>query len=474
MSKLKLDSELRLQDRALIRRYLIPNLIRQAALTILSFFRVAMVSNLSPEAASALGSVDFINNIITSIGPAIGIGGLLVVANYYNHRDYEGTGRAAGIAQLIGCSFAFLICLPYHFFRRNLIDLFFGAATEQVKVYMAEYAAYSSLDCMVFNMISMGFAIQNAVRVTRPQSWLSIMQYSLTLLLSYILINGGSIEIGVIRLQVPAMGISGAGLGSLTSSLISWVLLQIMLLRERQHFNLTKLSSYRPNRRLIRDILKYGVPPSMENTTFNFSRLLTQTIVVLSGTINTAANTISNTVTGIYLIVTNAGNTSLTSLGSQAFGRNDFRSVKYYNRFVYLLTTCSQAVMTAVYLLLSNPVLGLFTNDPAVIRRAHELMILYVIIAPLIHHGAFGIPSLLRGLGDVRFVMSVSIFTSAVVRLFFSWLFAIHFNLQVIGVWLGMFVDWLIRSIIFTIRFYRRKWLPVPAAADSPPAEENN
>ncbi|NLZ70239.1 MAG: MATE family efflux transporter [Clostridiaceae bacterium] len=474
MSNSELGNELRLQDRALIRRYLIPNLIRQASLTILSFFRVAMVSKLSPETASALGSIDFINGIITCIGPALGTGGLLVVAHHYNHRDYEGTGRAAGTAQIIGCVFALLICLPYYFFRRNLIELFYGAATEQVKTYMAEYAAFSSLDCMVFNMISMGFAIQNAVRITRPQSWLSIMQYSLTLLLSYVFINGGAIEIGAISLRIPAMGISGAGLGSLISSLISWLLLQIMLLRERQHFNLSKLSSYRPNRRLMRDILRYGLPPAMENTTFSFSRLLTQSIVVLSGTINTAAITIGNTVSGIYLIPTNAGNTSLTSLGSQAFGRNDFRSVKYYNRFFYLLTTCSQAVMTVLYLLLGSPILGLFTNHPAVLTRAHELLVAYLIVAPLIHHASFGIPCLLRGLGDVRFVMRVSIFTATVVRLFFSWLFAVQLNMQAMGVWLGMFVDWLIRAIIFTIRFYRRKWLPVSAAADTPPAEESN
>ncbi|NLZ56285.1 MAG: hypothetical protein GX900_06455 [Clostridiaceae bacterium] len=461
-----IDSDLRKQDNALIRRYLIPNLIRQAGVTFLSFFRVAMVSNLSPESASALGSIDFINHIITGIGPALGTGGLLVVARYYNRKDYEATSRAAGMAQIIGFAFAMLICLPYHFFRHGLIDLFFGAATDQVKTYMAEYAALTSLDCMVFNMISMGFAIQNAVRVTRPQSVLSIMQYGLTLLFSYIFIYGGSFEIGTFRLQVPAMGIRGAGLGMLASSLITWLILQFMLIRERRYFNLTKLASYRPNRRLVRDILGYGLPPSAENAVFNFSRLLTQSIVVMTGTINAAANTISTTLTGVYQLATGAGNLSLTSLGSQALGREDFRSVNYYNRFFNIFAIATQAFMSAVYLLFSNPIIGLFTNDPAVSSRAHELMFVYALVTPLIHHSAFNAPYLLRGLGDVRFVMVVSIFSSSVVRIFFSWFFAIQLNLQVMGVWLGMYADWIMRGTAFAIRFYRRKWLPASTAAN--------
>ncbi|NLZ56418.1 MAG: hypothetical protein GX900_07130, partial [Clostridiaceae bacterium] len=376
------DRDLRRQDRVLIWRYLIPNLIRQAGLAVLGLFRVAMVSNLSPEAISAMGSIDFINSIITGIGLALGIGGLLVVARYYNRGDYETTGRAAGIALLISCAVSLLVCLPYFFFRRNLINLFFGAATEQVKTYMAEYAAFTAPDCVIFNIIAMGFAIQNAVRVTRPQGWLSILQYGLTLLFSYIFIYGGGFKIGTVILQIPAMGVGGAGLGMLTSSLITWLILQVMLLRERRYFDLTKLANYIPNRRLVRDILSYGLPPVAEYTIFYISRLLTQSIVVMSGTINTAANAIGNSISVFYMFAAAAGQLTLISLGSQALGREDFRNINYYNRFINLFNFSTHALMSVIYLLFSNPILGLFTKDPAIIARTNEILIVYVIVSP--------------------------------------------------------------------------------------------
>ena len=29
----------------------------------------------------------------------------------------------------------------------------------------------------------------------------------------------------------------------------------------------------------------------------------------------------------------------------------------------------------------------------------------------------------------------------------------------VIGVWIGMYIDWLFRSLFFTVRYFRGKWL---------------
>lgn len=64
----------------------------------------------------------------------------------------------------------------------------------------------------------------------------------------------------------------------------------------------------------------------------------------------------------------------------------------------------------------------------------------------------------LRATGDVKFTTVVSIFTTVGVRLALSILFAVILDMGVIGIAIGMCLDWIIRGIIFWIRFKKGKW----------------
>ena len=71
---------------------------------------------------------------------------------------------------------------------------------------------------------------------------------------------------------------------------------------------------------------------------------------------------------------------------------------------------------------------------------------------------AFTLSNALRAAGDVRFTMMVSIAAMFVCRIAFAYLLGVFFSMGVIGVWLAMGIDWLLRSIIFIVRFKRGKW----------------
>ena len=45
-----------------------------------------------------------------------------------------------------------------------------------------------------------------------------------------------------------------------------------------------------------------------------------------------------------------------------------------------------------------------------------------------------------------------------VFRIGFSYLLGGAAKMGLMGVWVAMYIDWLVRSIVFTIRFARGKW----------------
>lgn len=64
----------------------------------------------------------------------------------------------------------------------------------------------------------------------------------------------------------------------------------------------------------------------------------------------------------------------------------------------------------------------------------------------------------LRATGDVKYTMIVSIVSTVLGRFIFSIIFAIYFNMGVIGIAFAMCLDWTIRGIIFLARFKSNKW----------------
>ena len=44
-------------------------------------------------------------------------------------------------------------------------------------------------------------------------------------------------------------------------------------------------------------------------------------------------------------------------------------------------------------------------------------------------------------------------------RVILSYIFVLQFHLGLTGVWFGMFIDWICRSLCFLVRFARGKWM---------------
>ena len=72
---------------------------------------------------------------------------------------------------------------------------------------------------------------------------------------------------------------------------------------------------------------------------------------------------------------------------------------------------------------------------------------------------SFVLPNALRAAGDVRFTMTVSMLSMWLCRVAASYVFAQFFQLGVLGVWIAMYLDWVVRDIAFVGRFIRGKWL---------------
>ena len=112
-----------------------------------------------------------------------------------------------------------------------------------------------------------------------------------------------------------------------------------------------------------------------------------------------------------------------------------------------------------VFYLLVRPITYFGGMEPESAKLCIYMVTWISIVKPIVWIMAF-IPAYgLRAAGDVKFSMTVSVLCMWFCRVSLVIFLARAYHMGPMAVWIGMFVDWGVRNIIFTIRFRSRKWL---------------
>ena len=134
-------------------------------------------------------------------------------------------------------------------------------------------------------------------------------------------------------------------------------------------------------------------------------------------------------------------------------GAGEYEQAKQYTKKLILANYGLLFIICGIMVILSHPIVGIYNLSPEASKLAHSMILLHtcgMVVWPL----AFPLPNTLRAGLDTRFTMMVSVFSMWVFRIGFAYLFVKVWNVGVMGVWLGMFIDWIFRALVFSARFH--------------------
>ena len=125
------------------------------------------------------------------------------------------------------------------------------------------------------------------------------------------------------------------------------------------------------------------------------------------------------------------------------------------------LMKVSYAAMGAasLFLFFASPVLvPLFNLTPATAALSMRVLRWCAVFNIIFWPMSFTLPNALRAAGDVRFTMTVSMLSMWICRIGLSYLLGMGLGMGLLGVWMAMFADWVVRAAVFLTRFLRGKW----------------
>ncbi|MCD8483785.1 MAG: polysaccharide biosynthesis C-terminal domain-containing protein [Verrucomicrobia bacterium] len=111
-----------------------------------------------------------------------------------------------------------------------------------------------------------------------------------------------------------------------------------------------------------------------------------------------------------------------------------------------------------IFFLIAGPwVVTLFGATPEVVDQAGSLI--RIAAASQIFMAAFFVlGGVLRGAGDTRSPLIVTLIGTLPMRLGLVWLFGFHFGWGIEGVWWACVIDWSVRALLMWLFFRRGKW----------------
>ena len=123
---------------------------------------------------------------------------------------------------------------------------------------------------------------------------------------------------------------------------------------------------------------------------------------------------------------------------------------------MFLAIAISVGLATFFYIT-SDTVLSVFTTDPEILSLAHNVLLIEIFLE-LGRAVNIVMVSCLQAAGDIRTPMLVGIFGMWLCAVPLSYLFGIYWGWGLVGIWIAMAADEILRGVLFIYRWYSGKW----------------
>ena len=418
-----------------------PIFIETALFMLLGMIDVLILSQYDELASSAVGTANQAVSIIAVVFNIISTASAVMISQYLGAGKRRAASQTAALSIVLQFSFGILISVVFLLFHRPLLVVI--GADGQLLDFAGQYL--SIVGGTIFLQ-----AMMTAVSVI-------IRNHGLTRITMYVCAGMNLLNTAMDLVLVPRMGVAGAAIATCASRLIGCVLMIVILFARVEKPSVFRTLIPFPLRQ-IRLLLKVGVPSAAETFLYNFSQLVITMIVLncLSQTELIAKTYVQSITMLFYLCSLAIGQASQIIIGHLVgAGKADdaYRQGCRSHRAALVI----MAIACTVGVLLREPLIGLFTDDPNVVSVCTDILLLNCVLE-LGRTTNLVLIACMRGAGDVYYPTACAIFSNWLLSVLGSYLMAVVFSMGVYGMWIALAADECVRGALMLVRWRRGRW----------------
>lgn len=424
-----------------LRKIILPLVTEQFLILAVSLADSVMVSGAGEAAISAVSLMANIFILLINMLVALATGGCVVASQYIGKKKINDAKNTADQLLLITTILSVIIMISVYLLKHFIINVVFGRLSPEVAQNCYTYLHIVTASIPFVSITSSGSAMLRAIGDTKTPMLISILMNVINIVGNAILIYGFH------------MGIEGVAYPTLVSGIFAAIATYVIMRNQALPMHFSSRPVLKLNKPLVRKILYIGIPNSFETSLFQLGKIIVLNMIAGFGTAAIAANSIANIITSLQNLPGIAINIAIVSICARCFGAGEYEQVGYYTKRLMITIRVFFALTSGIIILLLNNILNIYNISQSAREMAYVIIIYYSIMALLIWPESFALPSALRAVNDVKYCMVVAIVSMWVCRLAFSYILGKTFQLGLLGVWIAMTIDWVVRAIFMIHRF---------------------
>lgn len=396
--------------------------------------------HVSTEALAAVGAGFPITYMLTSIFLGIGLGASVLVSQYY------GAGNMPRVRQVFSTmhTFLLLISVPLTLLAiltagpfLRLIDVP-DDIFEPSKLYMVVY--YLGM------LAQFGYNVNASIIQGLGDSRTPL----------YILVASSVLHIALAWLLVVVVpwGVAGVAWSTVISQYFSWFLSVVVIKRKYPQLEF-RFFNLKIDKKCFADSLKVGLPIGLQNALFSFGMMVMQPWINRYGSVYIAGYNAAVKVDGFVFMPVTSLTTAITTFVGQNLGAGRQDRVKQGIRATTVLAIGLCVIMCAVVLPLQDQLMGLFTDDPAVVEAGNAYLI-RVIPLYIISTMQYMLIGILRGAGQSLVPTISTLISLWLARVPAAYLLSTYFGGENMH-WCYA-IGWVVGLAVLVPYYYKGKW----------------
>ena len=209
---------------------------------------------------------------------------------------------------------------------------------------------------------------------------------------------------------------------------------------------------------VIKDLVKLGIPASMERLFMRFGQVIYFGMIIRMGTEVYAAHTLAGNFTIFASVIGTGFQAATTTLVGKSIGAGEIEEAKKYSLSSIKLMSLSMTVTLLIIYLFSWQVSTNFTTNSVVIGLITTVLAIDVFTQPATATVA-SLTATLQAGGDTKFPMYMTAIGIWAIRTVGVYLLGVYFGLGLIGVWIAIAVDNYFRAVFLLLRYRSFKWI---------------
>lgn len=412
-----------------------------------------MVGNSGPPiiATPSIAATGITNQVMfigIAMAQAMSAGGTAMISRYYGANQEE---KIPNVVKHLMILMIIILIIPFvtisQLFPEGIMS-FIGAEQETINIGL-NYFKIVILG-FIFQALNLSiFASMRGAGDTRTPMIINVFVNLLNVGGNYILIFG--------KFGFPAMGVTGAGISTSLSHVVAFIILIIILLKNTHVVRLEMDKGFKFNKSILQNLVKVGGPAALEQVGFRVGVIMFIRIVSSLGTVAYATHQIASNIISLSFAPGQSFGIAASTLVGKSLGQERVDRADTFIKETNRLALMSSIFFGLLFYFFGPKLVALYTQDLSVIKMSGNIMKIIALIQPF-QASAFAISGGLRGAGDTVSTLIVTMIGVIVIRLSVAYVLINIVGMGLIGAWIAMLSDQIIRWIGITLRYKTGKW----------------